>query len=154
MVKRMMTFKQAVEDTPEVCSCYKTGKRAIKTSEQNKCELTEPDKCGGSLFIDDCLISQGLYPNDNRWDYAIDYNSEVYFFEVHTASTREVSTVLKKLHWLKDWLIRKAPEINSLKASAPYYWVHTNGYHILPNSSQERSVIQKGLKPVSKLLLR
>jgi NAD(P)H-nitrite reductase large subunit len=148
------TFKEAVESTPDVCNCYMVGKQAIISSDRNKCELTVQSKCGGSLFIDECLKQQNKYPQDNRWDYAIDYNSEVFFFEVHTANTSQVSTVLKKLQWLKDWLIRKAPEINSIKASAPYYWVHTNGYHILPNSSQERSVIQKGLKPVSKLLLR
>lgn len=151
---KRITFKAAVEKTPEVCNCYSTGKQAIAASDQNKCELKEPRKCGGSLFIDKCLHDQSLYDNNNRWDYAIDYNGEVYFMEVHSANTSEVSTVLKKLQWLKNWLIEKAPEINRLRASAPFYWVQSNGYHILPNSSQERVVIQKGLKPISKLVLK
>ena len=102
------------------------------------------------------MIVQGLYPNENRWDYAIDYNGEVFFFEVHTANTSEVSTVLKKLSWLKDWLVQKAPEINALKATTktPFYWVQSNGYHILRNSCQERLVVQQGLKPISKLSLK
>ena len=93
------TFKQAVEATDEVQHCFMEGKLAILNKERSKVELTESRKCGGSLFIDDCLINQ-----------------------------------------------------NNTKT--PFYWVQSNGYHILPNSSQERLVIQKGLKPISKLVLK
>ncbi len=154
--KKKNPFKRAVEATEEVHMCYKEGKLAILNKERNKVELTDSRKCGGSLFIDQCLIDQGLYPQSNRWDYAIDYNGEVFFIEVHTASTSEVRTVLSKLTWLKDWLNHKAPEINALKAKSktPFYWLQSNGYHISPNSAQERAVIQKGLKPISKLVLK
>jgi hypothetical protein len=148
-------FIEAVEETPEVSGCYCPGKGGILKKERNKVELTDSQKCGGSLFIDQCLSNQGLYPNDHRWDYAIDYCSEVFFIEVHTANTGEVGTVLNKLAWLKDWLNNKAPEINALKATTktPFYWVQSKGYHILPNSRQERIVLQNGLKPISKLVL-
>lgn len=116
--------------------------------------MEDPGKCGGSLFIDQCLLDQNLYCQDNRWDYAIDYNGEAYFVEVHSANTGEVSTVLMKLEWLKNWLLTSAPELNALKAKAPYYWVQSNGYHILRNSSQERVVIQSGLKPIPQLVLK
>lgn len=148
------TFKQAVLSTIEVQHCYCEGKQAIKNEEREKVELTDPRQCGGSLFIDQCLVDQKMYPGENRWDYAIDYKREVFFFEVHTASSGEVSTVLRKLQWLKDWLNQKAPEINSLKSKSAYFWVQSNGYHILPNSSFERLVVQKGLKPIPKLVLK
>ncbi len=152
--KKRKTFKQAVKVTVEVQNCFQEGKLAIKKNERIKVELSDPQLGGGSLFIDQCLISQGLYPNANRWDYAIDYNGEVFFFEVHSANSSEVSAVLNKLDWLKVWLLQKAPEINAIKAKSPFYWVQSNGYHILPNSRQERTVIQKGLKPVSRLVLK
>jgi hypothetical protein len=152
--KKRKTFEQAVKATVEVQNCYQKGKLAIKRNERVKVELSDPQLGGGSLFIDQCLISQGLYPNANRWDYAIDYNGEVFFFEVHSANSSEVSTVLNKLDWLKDWLHQKATEINAIKAKSPFYWVQSNGYHILPNSRQERTVIQKGLKPISRLVLK
>ena len=151
--KKIKSFKQAVKATPDVQNCYSPGKQAITTNERAKVELTDPRKCGGSLFIDQCLINQNKYPNDNRLDYAIDYSGKVYFAEVHTASTGEVGTVLRKLQWLKDWLVQKAPEINILRADAPFYWIQSNGYHIAPNSPQERLVRQNGLRPVPKLLL-
>ena len=148
------SFKQAVAATNDVKDCFREGKQAIPAKEKDKVEFADSKKCGGSLFIDQCLADQKKYPNANRWDYAIDYNGEVFFFEVHTASSDEVSTVIKKLEWLKDWLRSCAPEINALKAKAPFYWVQSNGYHILPNSSYERVAIQKGIKPISKLVLK
>jgi hypothetical protein len=148
------TFKQAVEATPDVQNCYQEGKLAILRKERNKVDLTNPGKCGGSLFIDQCLENQKMYADESRWDYAIDYNGEVFFFEVHTASTSEVTTVLRKLQWLKDWLNQKAPEINILRSNSPYFWVQSNGYHILANSSEDRRIRQKGLKPIPKLVLK
>jgi hypothetical protein len=153
-LKKKKSFKQAVLATSEVKFCYQKGIGAIPRKERNKVELTDSKKCGGSLFIDKCLINQKKYPQENRWDYAIDYNGETFFFEVHTASTGEVSTVLSKLEWLKGWLRTKAPEINALKAKNPFYWVQSNGCHILRNSAQEREVNQKGLKPIPKLVLK
>ena len=148
-------FFEAVKATPEVRECYCPGKSGILKKERNKVELKDSQKCGGSLYIDQCLSDQGLYPNDNRWDYAIDYDGKVYFFEFHPAKTSEVSTVLRKLDWLKYWLHHKAPEINALKATTktPFYWVQSNGYHIPPNSPQGKTVLQKGLIHVSKLVL-
>jgi hypothetical protein len=152
--KKKKTFKQAVEATPMVKDCYRPGKQAILNKEQDKVELTIPRNCGGSLFIDKCLVDQKIDTDKNRWDYAIDYNGEVFFFEVHSAKTGEVSKVLKKLQWLKHWLHTSAPEINALKAETPYYWVKSKSYSILPYSSEERAFQEKGLRPISKLILK
>jgi hypothetical protein len=152
--KTKKSFKNAVKETPDVRECFRAGKQAILAKERDKVELADLKKCGGSLFIDKCLFDQKKYLNDNRWDYALDYDGQVFFFEVHTASSGEVSTVIKKLAWLKGWLITNAPEINSLKATAPFYWVQSNGYHILPNSSFERLANQNGIIPIPKLILK
>ena len=148
------TFKQAVEATADVQHCYKVGKQAIPSKDRDKVELTDSKKCGGSLFIDECLKKQNKYSNDNRWDYAIDYNGEVYFIEVHTASSSEVSTVIKKMKWLKDWLNYYAPAINSFKAEAPFYWVQSNRYDIPRNSRYERLADQNGIRPIPRLVLK
>jgi hypothetical protein len=78
MVKRK-TFRQAVEATPDVSHCYRQGKQAIKNDERGKVEMTDSRKCGGSLFIDQCLVDQNKYSQENRWDYAIDYNGKSVF---------------------------------------------------------------------------
>jgi hypothetical protein len=149
--QKLNKFKSAVEATAEIQYCYQPGLQALGTH-RKKIKLATPVLCDGSVEIDECVKS--IYPNDSRWDYCLSYKGNVYFIEVHTANTREVRAVLKKLQWLKDWLIAKAPQLNSLKAKQPYYWVQSNNYAILENSPQARSIAQVGLKPISKLQLK
>lgn len=145
------TFKQAVEETEEIKNGYQNGLKALGNY-SNKVELGDTKKCEGSVAIDDC--NESLYPQENRWDYVFGYKGDAYFVEVHSAHTSEVSVVLKKLQWLKDWLNSKAPEIKKLQAKdKAFIWIQTNGNHILPKSSQNRLLAEKGLKPVSKLIL-
>jgi len=145
------TFKQAVEETEEIKNGYQNGLKALGNY-SNKVELGDTKKCEGSVAIDDC--TESLYPQENRWDYVFGYKGDAYFVEVHSAHTSEVSVVLKKLQWLKDWLNSKAPEIKKLQAKdKAFIWIQTNGNHILPKSSQNRLLAEKGLKPVSKLIL-
>jgi hypothetical protein len=109
-----MTFKEAVETTPEVATGFQSGLTALDSKYKAKISVLDTRLLEGSVDIDLCTTAK--YPNDNRWDYAFAYDKKVYFVEVHTANTSEVSVVLKKLQWLKDWLNNKAPNINRLKA--------------------------------------
>lgn len=149
--KKKLTFKESVELTPDVSNAHKQGLRALGQY-SSKVHLDDPRECAGSVDIDGATVA--IYPQANRWDYCISYKGEVYFVEVHTASTGEVSTVLRKLAWLKQWLHTHAPLINSLKAKGnPFYWIQTNGLHILPTSAQFRQVVQNNIKPIAKLHL-
>ncbi len=146
-----MTFQQAVAETPDISNCYQNGLQALGTY-SNKIDLTDRRLCEGSVDIDSCVLNN--YPGQNRWDYAFSYNSEVYFVEVHSANTSEVSTVLRKLQWLKDWLNYHAPEINRLKAKGqPFYWIQSGKFAIASTSPQYRRVVQEGLRPIPKLSL-
>lgn len=153
--KPHQSFKEAVEATGEVKNCYMAGLNALSKSHKNKINLGNPDKCGGSLFIDLCLSNQGKYLNDNRWDYAFDYKGEVFFIEVHPAKSNEVETVIKKFEWLRNWLTSKAPGLNTLKAKSrfPYYWIQTSAFDIPKHSSQYRRISQLNLKPIPALSL-
>lgn len=139
-----------MSDTPEVASCYQAGLKALGKYSQ-KVAPANLSKCEGSLDIDACTLA--IYPTQNRWDYALSYDSKVYFVEVHSAETGEVSTVLRKLQWLKDWLSQKAPEINKLKADAPYFWIQSGRFSILKNSAQAKQIAQSGIRPIPKLSL-
>lgn len=145
-------FKEAVENTPDVRNAYEPGLQAFGPY-RNKVEMGNTRQCGGSVDIDGATVA--IYPQANRWDYCFSYKGEVFFVEVHSANTGEVSTVIRKLQWLKDWLHIQAPQINALKATSkhPFYWVQSNGFHILPNSAQYRTVIQNKIRPITKLVL-
>jgi hypothetical protein len=148
----LMSFKQAVEATPDVATGYNTGLTALGAY-KSKISVSDTRLLQGSIDIDDCTREK--YPEENRWDYAFAYNDEVIFIEVHTANTREVRAVLKKLQWLKDWLNQQAPEINKLKTKKrpPFYWIQSKGFAIPKTSPQYRLVETSGLKPISILRL-
>lgn len=150
--KSRNAFQIAVEATPQIENAYNPGLKALKQY-SSKIQLTNTNECQGSVEIDESV--KLYYPQDNRWDYCFSYKNEVFFVEVHTASTSEVSTVLRKLRWLKDWLHHQAPHINALKAKSkhPFYWIQSSGFHILPSSQQYRQAIQENIKPIGKLSL-
>jgi hypothetical protein len=143
-------FRAAVLATPEVENCFQAGLQALGKYSQ-KITPANLSKCEGSLDIDACTLT--LYPNQSRWDYALAYDSKVYFVEVHPAETGEVSTILRKLQWLKEWLSQKAPEINQLRADAPYFWIQSGRFSILKNSPQAKQIAQYGIRPIPKLNL-
>ena len=143
-------FKAAVQGTPEIASCFQPGLKALGSHSQ-KIKVGDNSHVNGSVELDECVRTK--YPSANRWDYIFCYRSKVYFVEVHTASTGEVSTVLLKLQWLKDWLAQQAPLINKLKAEKPYYWVQTNGMHILKHAPQYKQLASKGLLPVARVVV-
>jgi len=146
-----MTFKEAVEATPDVSDGYKTGLNAVDKKYRSKIQVSDTRLLDGSIDIDSCTTR--LYPNDNRWDYAFSYNQKVYFVEFHSAKTRETAVVLNKLKWLKNWLIHSAPNINDRKAPQPYFWIQSKGFAIFPSAPQYRIIVQKGLKPIPILKL-
>ena len=143
-------FKAAVDATPDIKNCYRPGLQALG-AHGAKISLRNNSLCNGSVNIDECVKAK--YPNANRWDYCLGYNNEAYFVEVHSANTSQVSTMLKKLQWLKHWLNNNAPELNKIKAKPPYYWVMSGKYDILPGSSKARQIASAGLKPIAKLVL-
>lgn len=145
------SFDVAVKNTIEIKDCWQNGLRALGKY-SSKIILGNPLFCNGSLDLDNCVCE--LYPNANRWDYIICYDNEVYFIEVHSAHTSQVSVVLKKYKWLRDWLNISAPEIRKLisKSKQPFYWIQTNGFAIPKHSPQYRQIKQSGIHPISKLV--
>lgn len=150
-VKPVISFRLAVEATSDIEKGYLPGLTALGVYSK-RVVVMDTTKLQGSVDIDACTISS--YPQDNRWDYAFAYKDEVFFVEVHSAITSEVKTVLKKLQWLKDWLVAQAPEINKLKAkSNPFVWVQSKNFQIPKTSPQYLMAVQKGLLPLKKLEL-
>ena len=142
-----MTFKEAVEQTPQISESYKAGLLAFGDY-SSKVVVPDNRLLGGSVDIDAATVE--LYPNDNRWDYVFDYNGEAFFIEVHTASTSETSTVLRKLEWLKVWLREQAPMLEKLKSKVipPFYWVQSKQYALPTHTPQYRNAVSAKLIPI------
>ena len=138
-------LKAAIEKTDDVKGQFKVGLGAIKGNEKQKFVVPDTRKITGSLDID--TSTKEKYPLENRWDYAVEYDKETFFIEIHPGSTSEIPIVLAKLEWLKKWLKEKAPAINALKPKdkQPFHWVYTNKFAILPNSKYARQLAQLNL---------
>lgn len=143
---KTITFKQAVESTPDIKNGFRYGLQALGVNAQR---ITAQDtrKLEGSVDIDAC--TQSLYPNEARWDYAVGYDNKVYFFEIHPADTSNVKEMIKKAEWLNKWLTQKAPALNSLAANKLLYWIASGRQKILSNSPQSRKLSQSKIRLIS-----
>src|SRR5579863_4358631 len=103
-----MTFRQAVERTPNLEQAWRAGLQALRPEDRPHISPEEPQNLRGSADIDTALLK--TEPQANRWDFAIAYqhtnlhNEFIYWVETHTGSDSQVSVVLKKFEWLKSWL--------------------------------------------------
>ena len=141
-------LKEAVDETPDVKGNHRKGLMALKGSDRELIIVPDTRKIGGSLDIDS--TTKRLYPNAARWDYAVEYDGETFFIEVHPASTTKLDVMLSKLEWLKGWLKTEAPRIDALKAKSkhPYHWVHTGSSKIVKGSKQYKQLATHKLLPV------
>lgn len=140
-------LEKAIEQTPDVKGHFCKGLGALNSAAKTKISVPDTTKLTGSLDID--KATKDKYPEDNRWDYAVEYDNETFFIEVHPGSTGEVTKVIAKLNWLKNWLKEKAPEIRILKPAdkRAFYWLYTNNFSILPNSKYALMLSSNGIKP-------
>jgi hypothetical protein len=152
MKPKLRAFKDAVAATPDIETGYRAGLQALG-EHSKRIVVSDTAKLYGSVDIDTC--TQTKYPNSARWDYAIAYNDEVFFVEVHSAHTKEVAEVVKKLEWLQGWLRQHAPEIEKLKAKKnPFVWIQSKNFQIPKMTPQYRLAVSKNILPKKTLILK
>jgi len=149
---RNSPFLEAIANTAELSGAGCPGLSGIESADRTKIVYKDPRKINGSLNIDSAV--KNLYPNDSRWDYAISYNNQVCYFEVHPATDKEINKMHEKFSWLKQWLKTNAPEINRLeKMSQPYRWIPSGKTGFLSMSSSSKKIASLGLNFQIRLIL-
>ena len=156
-----MTFEQAVEAAPHpVNGEFCEGKQALENNHRRLVTCGDTRRLTGSIDLDAALRRQR--PNDPRWDYGLGYKptsapEHAIWVEVHSAKTSEVSPVLRKLQWLKDWLNGEAEHLRRLTDRASgdirYVWIASGKNKIPSNSPQARKLNQSGLSLKTRLEL-
>lgn len=151
-INKANRFQEAVNITPAIAQAYQSGLTAMGRL-SNRVQAKNSRLLHGSVDLDSA--TQYTHPQDSRWDYIIGYNHEAYFIEVHPASSSEVSTVVKKMQWLQNWLRQSAPAINQIRPATKdhLFWINTNGVDIPKASRQYRVAVQNKIKPVSRVNL-
>ncbi len=158
-----MTFRQAVEAAPPpVNAAYRAGKQALEKRHRSKVSCADLQRLTGSIDLDSALARQPGYANDPRWDYGLGYRprngqEQAVWVEVHSATTGEVSAVLNKLRWLRDWLNAEALPLKRLTDRAGgdirFVWIASSGFNIPKTSPQFRRLNRNGLPLKSRLEL-
>lgn len=157
-----MKFKKAVEAaSPPVDAAYRSGIQALAGSHRKQVICNDPRRLTGSIDLDSALKKLPEHANANRWDYGIGYKPEngpeqVVWVEVHTATEGEVSKILKKLQWLRDWLNGEAEQLNQMtQLTSPdlrFVWIASSNVAIPGNSRKIRVLNQNGIPTVRKYL--
>ena len=149
--RKTNSFEDAVRATSDISSAYRKGLKALKHADSAKVKSSDSRKLDGSVDIDGAV--KAIYPEANRWDYAIGYDSKVCFVEVHPAYTSEIEVVIKKFQWLTGWLKDTASGLDGIPKRTPaYVWIQSGKCAILPTSNQAKKLASIGLpKPVLQL---
>lgn len=145
-------FEDAVAATPEVSGYFKSGLMALegKDRTENLISYDNSRKIQGSLNLEQATKKYN-HPYPSRWDYVIEYDNKIYYYEPHPASGGDkIREVIGKIDWLKWWLRDRAPEIRALP-TAGFYWIHTGKCDVDKNSRQFKRLTDKGVQLKSKL---
>lgn len=130
----------------------KAGLSAVKSQDRCCIQFATKTRCAGSVDIDEAYrIAEG---QSNRWDYGIGYSVEhdefAVWIEPHSATSgHEVTTMLRKLKWLKDKLatedfkaLRKLTE-NAAKNDFKRFWWVTSGKIGIRKGTKEANLLSK-----------
>lgn len=160
---KRLTFKDAVAAAPTpVALALREGKQALSKPHRAQVRCRDEARWTGSLELDEALKNDPAHASANRWDYGLGHQDPngregAVWVEVHSAETGEVSCVLKKLRWLKDYLRGSCPELWALTQATPeasrFVWIASGRYAIPENAPQLRALRAAGLERPQKQLI-
>jgi hypothetical protein len=138
------------------------GKQALKREHRELITCVDDARITGSLDLDSALAAMPQYAQSNRWDYGVGHRLAnghecAIWVEVHSASTGEVGTVLRKLSWLKGYLVQECQTLWGMtirqdRKTKAFVWLASGSVHINRNSPQARRLAQAGLDWPQKVL--
>ncbi|MDE5877324.1 MAG: hypothetical protein K2H47_07510 [Muribaculaceae bacterium] len=133
---------------------FGSGLGAVKGSDRKYIKVPDTKLLGGSVALDEA--TKKTCPHDNRWDYAIEYDENTFFIEVHPASSSEIECVIQKVKFVIKWLKDNAPEFLTLAQKTrirEFYWVSSGktDLRIVPGSQQGRKLALNHIRPVGKI---
>lgn len=145
-----MRFQQAVAAVPSLRDGYRPGLQAVKAEYRDRFDCTDTRRLAGSIDLDSTL--ERSLPNEPRWDYGVGFSrvastDAVYWVEVHPATASEVTSVLSKLAWLRDWLRHNAPRLLEMTAAENgYVWIASKDIGFRPGSRQAKRLEAHGMR--------
>jgi hypothetical protein len=143
-----VTFRQAVESTPNLEGEWKAGLGALRAEDKPHIQPEDTRRLAGSVDVDTPLTPS--QPNANRWDFGIGYQHVnrteefIYWVETHTGSDGQISVVLRKLDWLKTWLRADGKSLAVFERE--FVWVPSGATSFTKGATQVKILASKGLR--------
>ncbi|AKT39530.1 uncharacterized protein CMC5_036770 [Chondromyces crocatus] len=151
-----LTFGDAVTTVPALAGVLEAGKQALKKDHRKQVTCDDETRWTGSIDLDAALMQHPQHASQNRWDYGMGYldpagKESAIWIEVHSAETGEVSTVIRKLAWLKAYLPEHCPDLWTLthasREELRFVWIASGRYAIPKHMPQMRMLRAAGLDP-------
>ena len=139
----------------EVGLAYQTGLSALAESHRRSITCEEEQRLTGSVNLDQALQENSNHADKNRWDYGIGYvppqgNEKAIWIEAHSATEKEVSTILKKHQWLLDWLNSETEMLRKITvedaSGGSFYWLGIRGVFISKRSPSLKRLAKRGIR--------
>ena len=149
-----MTVRDAFAQTRNLSGVWQPGLEALRAQDRRHVEAQDTRRLSGSADLDSALRQQE--PNAHRWDFAIGYNHTnrtlecIYWVEIHTAADREVSVVLDKLRWLRQWLKRNGKKLALFEHD--FVWISSGRTSFTLTSPQQKQFAVLGLQHKCRVL--
>jgi hypothetical protein len=139
-----MTFKRAVEKTPQIAQAFCSGLRALTKADRS--HITAKSTITGSVNLDNSL--QQAYPDAPRWDYGVGVQvksgiDKAVWIEIHPATSHEVDLIIRKYNWLQTWLMKHAWDLK--KMSDQFVWIASGKSDIPATSPARKKLGNKGI---------
>ena len=141
-----ITFRQAVEQTPDLEGAWQPGLQALGNNSR-RVAANDPRTIAGSVNVEVCLKTRRQ--TERQWDYAVGHKpmnrrtDVVYWIEVHPANDREINVMKEKLTSLLEWLRARAPRLNDLDGA--FVWVSSGHTSFTKGAKQVRKLADEGL---------
>ena len=156
--KEPKSFEEIVKEISSIKNCYNKGLDALDSKDRKDIRSVKGKFCG-SVFLDECQT--GPRPEgEKRWDYIICHSGKLYFVEVHSAQTTNVSELEGKAKMLNIFLSGEGAALKALKDPAfPNIWLASPKTKVdirhagitLTGADRNRYLAQKGLVLYTKL---
>ncbi len=149
-----MTFKEAVEGTPDVADAWRPGLKALAAADKAHVAAEDTHRLRGGVYVDGALERKKEHKNARRWDYAVGHKPAnrkvemIYWIETHPASEHGIGEVLNKLQWLRQWLGESARLLHKMPAA--FIWVSSGKTSFTARSPQARRLAQAGVRNVGR----
>jgi len=143
-----MTFRDAVKKVADLEKAHAVGLQALRAEDKHHIDAQNTRHLTGSVDIDSAL--KKVYPNANRWDFAIAYQHAnriaevIYWVELHTASDSQVKVVVKKAQWLLQWLKDAGKPLARFERDI--VWVSSGATSFTLSAPQRKQMAQAGMR--------